>query len=78
MCKMGGFYPSSEKLEQLLLISLENDSYSSFDPTFPPSLPNIWIFHPHKNYIFEIGNNRGIRWKSFIIFIFKIVNLVSV
>ena len=31
-----GFYSSSAKLEQFLLISLKNDSSSDSDLTFPP------------------------------------------
>ena len=27
---------------------------------FHPSLPKIWLSHLHKNYIFEISNNRAI------------------
>ena len=27
---------------------------------FHLSLPKIWLSHPHKNYIFEIINNRDI------------------
>ena len=38
-CVKGGFDPSRAKLEQLPLISLKNDSFSSFDPTFPPVPP---------------------------------------
>ena len=33
---------------------------------FRLSLPKIWLSHSHKNYIFEMSNNRAIRWKSFI------------
>ena len=30
------------------------------------SLPKLWLFHPHKNYISEMSNNRAICWKRFI------------
>ena len=26
-----------------------------------PSLPKIWLSHQHKNYTFEMSNNRAIR-----------------
>ena len=38
MCKRG-LVSFQGKLEQLPLISLENDSFPSFDPTFPPVPP---------------------------------------
>ena len=29
-------------------------------------LPKIWLFHLHKNYIFEMILNRAIHWESLI------------
>ena len=33
---------------------------------FHLSLPKIWHYHSHKNYIFEMSNNKAIFQKSFI------------
>ena len=41
--------------------SLKNDSFSVLTLLFHPSLPKIWLFHLHKNYIFEISNNKATR-----------------
>ena len=51
-CVKGGFFPSKAKLEQLSLISLENDSYFQFDPTFPPVPPKNLAFPPAQNLYF--------------------------
>ena len=62
-----GSYPSRAKLAKLLLISLENDSFFPvLTLLFHLSLPKIWLSHPHKNYIFEMSNNRAICRKRFI------------
>ena len=39
----------------------ENDSFPALILLFCLSLPKIWLPHPHKNYIFEMSNNRAIR-----------------
>ena len=56
-----GFFPSKAKLEQLLLISLENDSFFPvLTLLFHLYLPKIWLSNLHKSYIFEMSNNRAI------------------
>ena len=35
--------------------------FSVLTPLFRLPLSKIWLSHPHKNYIFEIINNRAIR-----------------
>ena len=56
------FHGKNSKIGTIYLdIPEKNDSFSSFDPIFHPSLPKIWFPHLHKNYIFEIHNNRAIR-----------------
>ena len=33
---------------------------------FHLSVAKIWLSHPNKNYIFGMGSNRAICWKSFM------------
>ena len=42
-------------------ITGKNDSFPDLTLLFHPPLPKIWLSHLHKNYIFEISNNRAIR-----------------
>ena len=65
-CVKGGFYPSRAKLEQLPLISMENDSFLVLTLFVRLSFLKIWLSHPHKNYIFKMSNNRAICLKSSI------------
>ena len=57
----GGLYPSRAKIETIFpAIPGKMTVFSSFVPTFPPSLPEIWLPHLNKNYIFEISDNKAI------------------
>ena len=61
-----GFYPSRAKIGTIYHdIPEKMTVFLVLTLFFHPSLPKIWLSHLHEIYIFEISNNRAIRWKGF-------------
>ena len=59
-CVKGGLYLSRANLKQLPLISLEKCFFPVLTLLLHLSLHKIWLSEPHKNYSFEMSDNRAI------------------
>ena len=75
-CIKGGLLSFQSKIETIETIALDFPGKMTVFPVltlfFHLSLPKIWLFHPNKNYIFEMSNNTAICQKSFIVLFLRL------